>query len=147
MSSLLYMIWFRSGVAQFSFDMCYCHQLGMISFIELETCCSICCWLCWLLFRVLVFLSLSWKIWWALLWFFLLSYFLVIRRCYFRCVVVVFVIFLGLSVIWAADITLINSGIWRGIFAALKVVSVGYLNFVCVSFLLSAGVSFQSGIL
>ena len=28
---------------------------------------------------------------------------------------------------------------------ALKVVSVGYLNFVCVSFLVSAGVSFQSG--
>ena len=56
-------------------------------------------------------------------------------------------IFLGLSVIWAADIVLINSGIWRGIFAALKVVSVGDLNFVCVFFLLSAGVSFQSGIL
>ncbi|MFN9899757.1 MAG: hypothetical protein ACK55Z_13410, partial [bacterium] len=26
---------------------------------------------------------------------------------------------------------MINSGIWRGISAALKVVSVGYLNFVC----------------
>jgi hypothetical protein len=71
--------------------------------------------------------------------------FLVIRRCYFCCVVVVFVIFLGLSVIWAADIVLINSGIWRGISAALKVVSVGYLNFVCVFYLVSAGVSFQSG--
>jgi len=35
--------------------------------------------------------------------------------------------------VWAlpADIVLINSGIWRGISAALKVVSVGYLNFVC----------------
>ena len=28
---------------------------------------------------------------------------------------------------------------------ALKVVSVGYLNFVCVFYLVSAGVSFQSG--
>jgi hypothetical protein len=76
MSSLLYMSGFGRGVVQISVDMCYCHQLGMISFIELETCCLICCWLCWLLFCVLVFLNLSWKIWWALLWFFLLSYFL-----------------------------------------------------------------------
>ena len=30
-----------------------------------------------------------------------------------------------------SDIVLINSGIWRGISAALKVVCVGYLNFVC----------------
>ncbi len=42
-------------------------------------------------------------------------------------------IFLGLFVIWAADIVLINRGIWRGILAALEVVSAGYLNFVCVS--------------
>ena len=69
------------------------------------------------------------------------------RGCYFCYVAVVFVIFLGLFVIWVVDIILINRGIWRGIFAALKVVSVGYLNFVCVSFLVSAGVSFQSGIL
>ena len=39
----------------------------------------------------------------------------------------------GLFVIWAADIVLINRGIWRGIFAALEVVSAGYLNVVCVS--------------
>ncbi len=44
-----------------------------------------------------------------------------------------------------SDIVLINSGIWRGISAALKVVCVGYLNFVCVFYLVSAGVSFQSG--
>jgi hypothetical protein len=32
-----------------------------------------------------------------------------------------------------SDLVLINRGIWRGIFAALAVVSAGYLNFVCVS--------------
>ncbi len=58
---------------------------------------------------------------------------LVIGRCYLPCVAVVSVIFLGLFVIWAADIVLINRCIWRGIFAALAVVSAGYLNFVCVS--------------
>ena len=54
------------------------------------------------------------------------------RGFYFFCVAVVFVIFLGLFVIWVVDIILINRGIWRGIFAALEVVSAGYLNFVCV---------------
>jgi hypothetical protein len=34
MSSLLYMIWSWSGVALLLSDMCYCHQLGMISFIK-----------------------------------------------------------------------------------------------------------------
>jgi hypothetical protein len=37
-------------------------------------------------------------------------------------------------------IFLINRDIWRGIFAALAVVSAGYLNFVLISFLVSAGV-------
>jgi hypothetical protein len=32
-----------------------------------------------------------------------------------------------------SDLVLINRDIWRGISAALAVVSAGYLNFVCVS--------------
>jgi hypothetical protein len=57
----------------------------------------------------------------------------VVRRgCYFCCVAVVSVIFLGLFVIWVVDVILINRGIWRGIFTVLEVVSAGYLNFVWV---------------
>ncbi len=32
-----------------------------------------------------------------------------------------------------SDLVSINRDIWRGIFAALAVVSAGYLNFVCIS--------------
>ena len=40
------------------------------------------------------------------------------------------------------DLVLINRDIWRGIFAALAGVSAGYLNFVWISFSVSAGVCF-----
>ncbi len=56
--------------------------------------------------------------------------FLGIGGCYFLCVTVVSESFLKLFVIWSC---LINRDIWRGIFAALAVVSAGYLNFVCIS--------------
>ncbi len=48
----------------------------------------------------------------------------------FPCVVVVSESFLRLLVIRSC---VINRDIWRGIYAALAVVSVGYLNFVCIS--------------
>ena len=56
----------------------------------------------------------------------------------FPCVAVVFVSFCRITCYLSC---LINRDIWRGIFAALAVVSAGYLNF-CFFFSVSAGVLF-----
>ena len=82
---------------------CWCYSQVLSSnsddsFINSNMCRSICCWPCWLLFRVLVFLNLILEnmVGFAMV-FFLLSYILGVGRCYFRCVVVVLVIFFWIS--------------------------------------------------
>ena len=74
------------------------YQIVMNSFINSNMCRSICCWPCWLLFRVLVFLNLSLEnmVGFAMVFFLALVY-LGVGRCYFRCVVVVLVIFFWIS--------------------------------------------------
>ncbi len=78
-----------------------------------------------MLFSLEIIIILIWLFWTCLV--FLLLF---IGMWRFPCVAVVSESFRRLLVIWSC---LINRDIWRGIFAALAVVSAGYLNFVCVS--------------
>ena len=119
------------------------YQIVMISFINSNSVVRSAAGCAGCQFHVFVFFNLSWKLWWALLWFFLLSYFLVIRRCYSRCVVVVFCdiswVICYLSCWYCFDKQRHLAGNFRGVRGRLCWIFKFRLRF----FLVSAGVSFQ----